>query len=161
MNIVPRQRIPRPPLAAGLHLTQWTCPPSKQHPWSHFYSEGVSAGHIGLASRADYRAHMAMAARECGFKYVRGHGLLDDDVGVSFAPGLNSWLNIFSMVDFQLGAYITTCAVAPIYLPCLRVQCHVWRDSDCEHVGAKPGTNPTPLPPACPCVSLVIPDFAL
>ena len=76
---------------------------SKQRPWSHFYSEGVSAGHIGLASRADYRQHLAMAAEKCGFKYVRGHGLLDDDVAISFAPGLNSWLiNLFGLVDFQL-----------------------------------------------------------
>jgi xylan 1,4-beta-xylosidase len=43
-----------------------------------------------------------MVARDCGFKYVRGHGLLDDDVGISFAPGVNSWFNLFSLVDYQL-----------------------------------------------------------
>ena len=71
-------------------------------PWSHYYTKGVSAGHIGLASRADYREHLAMVARDIGFEYVRAHGLLDDDVAVSFAPGENSWLNVFSLVDHQL-----------------------------------------------------------
>eukprot|EP01051_Picozoa_sp_SAG22_P001473 SAG22_NODE_58_length_23645_cov_16.637943_13_plen_1140_part_00 len=75
----------------------------KRQVWSRFYSEGVSAGHIGLAARADYRTHLAMVAKSCGFKYVRGHGLLDDDVAVSFAPGVSSWLNIFSLVDYELG----------------------------------------------------------
>lgn len=88
--------------AAGTARFEVDLARSKLEPWSHFYSAGVSAGHIGLASRADYRQHMAMAAERCGFKYVRGHGLLDDDVAVSFSPGQNSWLNILSLVDFQL-----------------------------------------------------------
>jgi hypothetical protein len=32
--------------------------PASQTMWSRFYSEGVSAGHIGLAARADYREHL-------------------------------------------------------------------------------------------------------
>jgi len=72
-------------------------------PFSHFFETSVGSGHISLSSRADYREHLAMAARDCGFKYVRGHGLLDDDMDVSKGPGMQSFYNIDSFVDFLLG----------------------------------------------------------
>lgn len=54
--------------ATGSVVYEVNLSPASSIPWSRFYSESVSAGHIGLASRADYRSHMAMVAKHCGFK---------------------------------------------------------------------------------------------
>jgi xylan 1,4-beta-xylosidase len=43
-----------------------------------------------------------MARRELGLEMVRFHGLLDDDMSISLSRGVNSWLNLDSMVDFLL-----------------------------------------------------------
>ena len=40
----------------------------------------VGSGHGTLALRADYQAHLAQVQRDIGFKHIRGHGLLDDDM---------------------------------------------------------------------------------
>jgi len=42
----------------------------------------VGAGHAALGLRAAYRDQLAAARRECGFEYLRFHGLLHDDMGV-------------------------------------------------------------------------------
>lgn len=41
-----------------------------------------------------------MAAKDLGVKHIRGHGLLDDDMSVSFRAGVNSFYNVDSIVDF-------------------------------------------------------------
>jgi xylan 1,4-beta-xylosidase len=73
-----------------------------EQPWPHFWSQSVGSGHMLLALREDYRNHLRQASRELGFKYVRGHGLLDDDMSVSFGPGINSYINVDSIIDFLL-----------------------------------------------------------
>ena len=57
---------------------------------------------MALALRADYRAHLALCAQTLGTRYVRGHGLLDDDVGVFWAPGIYSFSNVYNIFDFLL-----------------------------------------------------------
>ena len=52
-------------------------PPLDKQPWFRC----VGSGHAALTLRGDWRAHMAQAARELGFRSVRFHGLLDDDMG--------------------------------------------------------------------------------
>ena len=54
---------------------------------------------MALAQRQDYRDHIAMLATSTGMKYVRGHGLFDDDMSVFKAPGQFSFYNIFSHID--------------------------------------------------------------
>ena len=40
--------------------------------------------------------------KDLGAKYVRGHGMFDNDMHVSYARGLNSWVSLDSYVDFLL-----------------------------------------------------------
>lgn len=42
----------------------------------------VGTGRLNLALRHDYLESLAITQREIGFDYVRGHGLLSDDVGI-------------------------------------------------------------------------------
>ncbi|WNV85893.1 GH39 family glycosyl hydrolase [Umezawaea sp. Da 62-37] len=46
--------------------------------WRHC----VGTGRLNLALRSDYRDSLALVQRDIGFRYIRGHGLLSDDMGV-------------------------------------------------------------------------------
>ncbi|AEE47384.1 GH39 family glycosyl hydrolase [Cellulomonas fimi] len=46
--------------------------------WRHC----VGTGRLNLALRADYRESLALVQRDIGFRHIRGHGLLSDDMGV-------------------------------------------------------------------------------
>ena len=48
-----------------------------RHPWRHC----VGSCHAPLALRADWQQQLARAHRELGFRHVRFHGLLSDDMG--------------------------------------------------------------------------------
>jgi xylan 1,4-beta-xylosidase len=47
-----------------------------------FYREVVGAGRAAEGLRADWQRDLATVHRECGFKYIRFHGLLQDEMGV-------------------------------------------------------------------------------
>ncbi len=49
---------------------------------SRFYSKVVGAGRAAEGLRADWQRDLATVRREWGFKYVRFHGLLHDEMGV-------------------------------------------------------------------------------
>jgi xylan 1,4-beta-xylosidase len=51
-------------------------------PMSQAWRECVGTGRLNLALRSDYRDSLARVQREIGFRYIRGHGLLHDDLGV-------------------------------------------------------------------------------
>jgi xylan 1,4-beta-xylosidase len=63
----------------------------------------VGSGHAALALRADYRDYMTRVQKDIGFKYVRFHGLLNDDMSaytlVNGKPTY-SFFNIDSIFDF-------------------------------------------------------------
>jgi len=42
----------------------------------------VGTGRLGLALQKEYLDHLALVQKEIGFKYIRGHGLLHDDIGI-------------------------------------------------------------------------------
>ncbi|MBD8069061.1 GH39 family glycosyl hydrolase [Bacillus sp. PS06] len=42
----------------------------------------VGTGRLGLALQQEYLDHLKLAKEKIGFKYIRGHGLLSDDVGI-------------------------------------------------------------------------------
>ena len=42
----------------------------------------VGTGRMNLALRADYRDSLAQVQRDIGFRHIRGHGVLSDDMGV-------------------------------------------------------------------------------
>jgi beta-xylosidase len=70
--------------------------------FSHFFENAVGSGHMSLTAREDWRTHIRMAARDLGVKHIRGHGLLDDDMSVSYARGKHAFYNIDSLVDLLL-----------------------------------------------------------
>jgi hypothetical protein len=61
----------------------------------------VGSGHGSLALRADYREHLARVQRDIGFKHIRGHGLIDDDMS-TYLGGAANLINLFSVFDFYL-----------------------------------------------------------
>ena len=65
----------------------------------------VGSGHGSLALRADYREHLARVQRDIGFKHIRGHGLLDDDMS-TYLEGRASLINLFSVFDYYLSVGI-------------------------------------------------------
>ncbi|WP_078381652.1 GH39 family glycosyl hydrolase [Sutcliffiella halmapala] len=42
----------------------------------------VGTGRLGLALQKEYLDHLKIVKEKIGFKYIRGHGLLSDDVGI-------------------------------------------------------------------------------
>ncbi len=47
-----------------------------------FFNECVGAGRANEGLRADWQKQLAYVRKECGFKYIRMHGLLTDDMAV-------------------------------------------------------------------------------
>lgn len=48
----------------------------------HFWAQVVGAGRANEGLRANWQAHLRRSVRDCGFKYVRFHGLYHDDMQV-------------------------------------------------------------------------------
>jgi len=51
-------------------------------PLNAMFKECIGAGRANEGLRADWQQQLAITRRECGFKYIRMHGLLTDDMGV-------------------------------------------------------------------------------
>lgn len=71
------------------------------HPWQWC----VGSGHATLALRADWQAQLAAAHRDLGFRHVRFHGILDDDMGTLICQDdqpLYSFFNADRIFDFLL-----------------------------------------------------------
>ena len=65
----------------------------------------IGSGHGSLALRADYRAHLAKVQHDIGFKHIRGHGLLNDDMS-TYLNGQANLINLFSVFDYYLSVGI-------------------------------------------------------
>ena len=71
------------------------------HAWEHT----VGSCHGPLALRADWQAQLRRCREELGFKFVRFHGLLSDDVGTVIRHDgelLYSFFNADQIIDFLL-----------------------------------------------------------
>jgi xylan 1,4-beta-xylosidase len=71
------------------------------HCWEHT----VGSCHAPIALRADWQEQLRRCRAELGFRYVRFHGLLSDDVGTAVEHGdglLYSFFNADRIVDFLL-----------------------------------------------------------
>lgn len=69
-----------------------------RHPWEHT----VGSCHAPLALRADWQAQLQRCHEELGFRHVRFHGLLSDDVGTLVRQGrelIYSFFNADQIVD--------------------------------------------------------------
>ena len=69
----------------------------------------VGTGRFNLALRQDYQDSLALVQCDIGFRYIRGHGLLSDDVGV-FRPydeaGHRGTRYAFTYVDQVVDSYL-------------------------------------------------------
>eukprot|EP00041_Stephanoeca_diplocostata_P007289 m.102305 g.102305 ORF g.102305 m.102305 type:complete len:253 (-) comp16818_c2_seq9:61-819(-) len=90
----------RPTVRKGSGKANFTIEASGEEPFSHFFETSVGSGHMALTLRQDWREHVAMAARDLGVKHIRGHGLLDDDMSVSYDYQKHAFYNVDSLVDF-------------------------------------------------------------
>ncbi|MFF3735899.1 xylan 1,4-beta-xylosidase [Streptomyces sp. NPDC002566] len=69
----------------------------------------VGTGRIELALRRDYQDSLALLQREIGFRYIRGHGLLSDGMGVHRPydhEGARHVHHCFTYVDQVVDAYL-------------------------------------------------------
>jgi len=65
----------------------------------------VGTGRLNLALRADYQASLKVVQEEIGFRYIRGHGLLSDDMGIlRQSGGLTRYA--FTYLDQVVDAYL-------------------------------------------------------
>lgn len=75
-------------------------------PFAHHFSVCVGAGRACEGLRADWQAQLRRAHEECGFEYVRFHGLLTDDMHVCYRDEEGnirySWQYIDSLFDALL-----------------------------------------------------------
>lgn len=53
-----------------------------QGPLNTMFKKCVGAGRANEGLRADWQRQLTYAHRECGFEYIRMHGLFRDDMGV-------------------------------------------------------------------------------
>jgi xylan 1,4-beta-xylosidase len=71
----------------------------------HFWEHTVGSGHAPLALRADWQRQLQKCHVELGFRYVRFHGLLSDDMGTLICQNeelLYSFFNADQIMDFLL-----------------------------------------------------------
>ncbi len=73
-----------------------------------FFQECASTGRAYLILRSDHQQHLTMARRECGFRYLRFHGLLHEDMAV-YREGKDghpvySWQYVDAVYDYILSA---------------------------------------------------------
>ena len=66
----------------------------------------IGAGRANEGLRADWQEQLRLTKKECGFEYIRMHGLLHDDMGVYFEDKagnpIYSWQYIDQLYDFLL-----------------------------------------------------------
>jgi len=56
--------------------------PATGRPFKNNATYCVGTGRLGLALQKEYYDHLQLVQRHIGFKYIRGHGLFCDDVGI-------------------------------------------------------------------------------
>jgi xylan 1,4-beta-xylosidase len=70
----------------------------------HFWSASIGTGTASMTLRGDLQTQYKIGQREAGFQRVRGHGVLNDDMGIYQGPGAYDWTN--------LDQYLTAIAAA-------------------------------------------------
>lgn len=74
-------------------------------PLTHAWEHTVGSGRALLGLRADWREHLLRVHRDLGFRHVRFHGMLNDDMGTLICQNeklLYSFFNIDSIFDYLL-----------------------------------------------------------
>ena len=74
-------------------------------PLPHVWEHTIGSGHATLALRADWQSQLLRCRRELGFRHVRLHGILCDDMGTLVREEgalLYSFFNVDQICDFLL-----------------------------------------------------------
>jgi xylan 1,4-beta-xylosidase len=75
-------------------------------PHSTVWKECIGAGRANEGLRADWQEQLALVQKEIGFRYIRMHGLLHDDMGVyqerAGAAPIYNWQYIDKLYDYLL-----------------------------------------------------------
>ncbi|HEY0761403.1 MAG TPA: glycosyl hydrolase [Pyrinomonadaceae bacterium] len=71
-------------------------------PLPHFWEHTVGSDHARMALLSDWRRQLKRAHDELGFRYVRFHGLLSDDMGTLTRDKVYSFFNCDQIFDFLL-----------------------------------------------------------
>ena len=72
---------------------------AKATPFPHFWEQMFGSGRAALSLREDYRDDLRAVKRVTGFRYVRFHGILDDENGVYTEDAHGEPVYNFTMVD--------------------------------------------------------------
>ena len=80
-------------------------------PFPHYWEHTVGSGHATLALRADWQQHLLRCHNELGFKHVRFHGILSDDVG-TLVNEMNTLVYSFFNAD-QICDYLLSIGMRP------------------------------------------------
>src|ERR1700709_1237888 len=75
-------------------------------PLNTSFKECVGAGRANEGLRADWQEQLKYIKQQCGFKYIRMHGLLNDDMGVyqedKAGKPIYNWQYIDLLYDYLL-----------------------------------------------------------
>ena len=88
-----------------MKATFTSCISAAGAPLKHAWEHTVGSGHALLALRADWQEQLQRCHEELGFRFVRFHGLLSDDMGTLIAhedKPLYSFFNADRICDFLL-----------------------------------------------------------
>jgi xylan 1,4-beta-xylosidase len=87
-------------------MADFTCTFSQTgKPFAHFWEHTVGSGHAPLALRADWQSQMILCHNELGFKHVRFHALLSEEMETLICEEnklLYSFFNADQIMDFLL-----------------------------------------------------------
>ena len=87
-------------------IPTFTCDLTQQGtPFTHSWEYIVGSDHAPIALRADWQDQLRRCREELGFRYVRFHGLLSDDMGTLIGHRdqlLYSFFNADRILDFLL-----------------------------------------------------------
>mgnify|MGYP003382052872 CR=1 FL=1 len=81
-------------------------------PLNTMFNACVGAGRANEGLRADWQQQLARAHTECGFRYIRFHGLLADDMGIYFEDAKGNPIYNFQYMDV-LFDYILSIGMKP------------------------------------------------
>ncbi|MBS1794959.1 MAG: glycoside hydrolase [Acidobacteria bacterium] len=77
-------------------------------PTDRFYNLTVGAGRAAEGLRADWQRDLAVVRQECGFRYLRFHGLLHDELGVYREDKAGRAVYNFQYIDAVYDAILRT-----------------------------------------------------
>ena len=74
-------------------------PAAPSHPFPHYWEQMFGSGRAILSLRDSYRRDLREVRQATGFKYIRFHAILDDEVGVYDEDGDGRPVYNFSYID--------------------------------------------------------------